>query len=119
VNLSATEEFMRRFAWLAHAGVTLCWASPASADGALIARGGLIAEKNCGRCHAIGEDDKSPNPKLPPFRRLSRKYPLGDLGESLGEGILVGHDGPEMPQFRLSTAQIEALLAYLAAIQTR
>jgi cytochrome c len=78
-----------------------------------------IARQNCGRCHAIGRAGASPNPKSPPFRHLSRKYPLADLEEALGEGIVVGHEGEEMPQFRLSAAQIEALLAYLGAIQKR
>jgi mono/diheme cytochrome c family protein len=49
---------------------------------------------------------------------LSHKYPLSDLEEALAEGIVVGHEGAEMPQFRLSTSQIEALLAYLGSIQS-
>ena len=60
---------------------------------------------------------ESANPKSPPFRLLARKYPLSNLEEALAEGIVVGHEGLEMPQFRLSPAQIEALLAYLRSIQ--
>jgi cytochrome c len=51
------------------------------------------------------------------FRGLARKYPLHNLEEALAEGIVVGHEGVEMPQFRLSAAQIEALLVYLNSIQ--
>lgn len=108
---------MSRFAWAPLAAAIVFCAFAASADSALIARGRIIAEKNCGRCHAVGRSGESPNPKSPPFRTLAQKYPLADLEEALGEGILVGHEGAEMPQFRLDATQIEALLAYLASIQ--
>jgi mono/diheme cytochrome c family protein len=84
---------------------------------AVLKRGRVIALENCGRCHAVGLKGESPNPKSPPFRHLSRKYPLANLEEALGEGIVVGHEGREMPQFRLTAEQIEALLAYLGSIQ--
>lgn len=94
-------------------------AQAAPADAQLVKRGRAIAEKNCGRCHAVGARGESANPKSPPFRYLSRKYPLHNLEEALGEGIVVGHEGVEMPQFRLNASQIEALLAYLGSIQKR
>ena len=96
-------------------------ALPAQAEPATHAtlmRGKAIAQANCGKCHASGPTGASPNPKSPPFRTLSHKYPLSDLEEALAEGIVVGHEGAEMPQFRLSTGQIEALLAYLGSIQS-
>ena len=96
-------------------------ALPAQAEPATHAtlmRGKAIAQANCGKCHAIGPTGASPNPKSPPVRTLSHKYPLSDLEEALAEGIVVGHEGAEMPQFRLSTGQIEALLAYLGSIQS-
>ena len=89
------------------------------ADKGLLARGRALAQQNCGRCHAVGKNGRSANPKSPPFRYLARKYPLANLEEALGEGIVVGHEGVEMPQFRLDTAQIEALLTYLGSIQRR
>lgn len=89
----------------------------AYADAGLIARGHAIARYNCGHCHAIGRTDASRDPKAPPLRALSRKYPLSQLEESLAEGIMVGHEGLEMPHFQLSPAQIEALLTYMASIQ--
>ncbi len=82
-----------------------------------IAQGKQIASRNCGRCHAIGVTGESANPKSPPFRKLARKYPLSNLEEALGEGIVVGHEGAEMPQFKLSSGQIDALLAYLKSVQ--
>ena len=110
-------------AWaLGAALIALAATPPATAETAspaMLLRGKAIAQANCGRCHAIGPTGASPNPKSPPFRTLSHKYPLTDLEEALAEGIVVGHEGAEMPQFRLSTGQIAALLAYLGSIQRR
>jgi cytochrome c len=93
----------------------------ASAGGAAakdhIAHGRAIAKANCGRCHAIGMTGKSPNAAAPPFRTLTQKYPLQNLEEALAEGIVVGHEGTDMPRFRFSPAQIDALLAYMATVQ--
>ncbi len=91
--------------------------APAAADRGRPALGAGIAKANCSRCHAIGRTGASANPKAPPFRYLARRYPLSNLEEALGEGIVVGHEGPEMPQFQFNAKQVEALLAYLASIQ--
>jgi mono/diheme cytochrome c family protein len=108
---------MRRFVFLlAVAAPLLLAAAPRAAEDA--ARyGKALAAANCGRCHAVGRAGASPNPKSPPFRFLARKYPLSNLEEALGEGIVVGHEGPDMPQFQFNAKQIAALLAYLGSIQ--
>lgn len=93
--------------------------APASADSALISHGRAIAERNCARCHAIGKTGLSRNPKSPPFRTLSQRYPLEGLEEALAEGIIVGHQGLEMPHFRLSPPQIDAFIAYLKSVQEK
>ncbi len=98
-------------------GAPACGEAAPTAE--LLKRGEAIARNNCGGCHATGRVGASPNPKSPPFRYLSRKYPLANLEEALGEGIVVGHEGLEMPQFRFDSAQVEALLAYLGSIQKR
>jgi mono/diheme cytochrome c family protein len=82
-----------------------------------IAQGRRIAQINCASCHAIGPRGESRNPLSPPFRELSRNYPLTALEEAFAEGILVGH--PDMPDFELSPKQIEDLLAYMRSIQER
>ncbi len=115
---------MRRLVRFARAAslaavVALPAAAPAYADAALIALGHAIAKKNCGRCHAVGRVGASANPKSPPFRALSRKYPIVDLEEAFGEGVMVGHEGLEMPHFQLTPAQIGALIAYLESVQRR
>jgi cytochrome c len=81
-----------------------------------INRGRAIARVNCSRCHAIDRQGSSPNPKAPPFRLLHRRFPLEQIEEALAEGIMVGHNGPEMPQFVLAPGQINDLIAYLRAI---
>ncbi|MBU3890578.1 cytochrome c [Methylosinus sporium] len=84
-----------------------------------IERGRAIAKANCSRCHAVGVTGKSPNPASPPFRALTKKYPLENLEEALAEGIVVGHGGLDMPRFEFSPGQIESLLAYMASIQRK
>lgn len=79
--------------------------------------GRYIAEIKCAGCHAIGQSGESRNASAPPFRMLSRRYPVTALEEALAEGILVGH--PEMPEFRLTPAQIDDLLTYLESVQER
>ncbi|HXY57269.1 MAG TPA: cytochrome c [Methylocystis sp.] len=93
-------------------------ATPACAA-ELVQRGAAIAKANCSRCHAIGAHGASPNPKSPPFRSLARKYPLSNLEEALAEGIVVGHQGEEMPAFAFSPSEIRALLAYLNSVQQK
>ena len=92
---------------------------PAYADAALIARGYAIAKNCCGRCHAIGKTEESTNPKSPPFRYLSRRYPLAELEGALAGGIIVGHEGVEMPHFQFSPPNIAALMAYMDAVQAK
>ncbi|WP_363350152.1 cytochrome c [Methylocystis echinoides] len=94
-------------------------AQPAPPSKSALKQGEAIAKNNCGACHAVGRRGASPNPKSPPFRSLARRYPLANLEEALGEGIVVGHEGLDMPQFRFETGEVEALLAYLASIQKR
>ena len=79
------------------------------------ARGKLILEKQCAQCHSIGVDDVSKHPDSPPFRELSKRYPIEHLAEALAEGIMTGH--PDMPIFEFQAEQISDILAYLHSIQ--
>lgn len=87
---------------------------PAAADP--IAEGEAVAKLNCASCHAVTQDDASPNPRAIPFRFLGRLYPIEHLGEALAEGIMVTH---EMPEFVLEADQVNALILYLDSIQLR
>ena len=100
------------------AAIIVALASPAFAKGEA-ARGKKIAEVNCAECHAVGRTGASPNEKSPPFRTLAQRYPLQELEESLGEGIMVGHEGPELPLFEFEPQEIEDLMAYLKTIQVK
>ena len=90
-------------------------AGTAGAQDARLARGQKIIESQCARCHATGRSDASPLPKAPAFRTLSKRYPLHFLAEALAEGIVTGHN--DMPAFRFSPDEIDAILAYLGSIQ--
>lgn len=78
-------------------------------------RGQAIAEQYCSGCHAIGRGDQSTHPDSLPFRKISMHYPVRNLEEALGEGILVGH--PDMPPFQFEPQQIDDLLSYIESIQ--
>ena len=85
-----------------------------------IERGRAFAERNCSTCHAIGSTGTSPYEPAPPFRTLHERYDVEALAEALAEGIMVGHGGArQMPQFVLSPAQIDDLLAYLKSLEFR
>src|SRR5690606_19296846 len=88
---------------------------PAQAED-LVRRGGQVAEMTCSPCHAIGARDESKHPQAPPMRDLSKRYPLDALEEAFVEGIYSGH--PDMPEFKATSDQVTALLAYLDTIQS-
>jgi cytochrome c len=92
---------------------------PAAAADPLVDEGQAIVKANCSRCHAIGPTGESPNPKSPPFRKLSKKYPVRNLEEALAEGIIVGHENEQMPPFVFSPSQVEAIVAYLDSVQAK
>jgi len=99
------------------AAMTIVHPATAQDRAALEKRGEALLAKNCARCHAIGRAGTSPHTQAPPFRTLSRKYPVDGLAEALAEGIFVGH--PDMPEFVFEAHEIGAILAYLRSIQER
>ena len=83
-----------------------------------VARGRAFAEKNCSGCHAVGEAGASPYAPAPPLRTIHTKYDVEGLAEAFAEGILVGHKGEkQMPEFVLTPAEIDDLLAYLDSFE--
>jgi cytochrome c len=86
-------------------------AAPVAADEALAERGRIIADTYCSECHATGVGDDSPRAEAPPMRTFHERWPVEHLAEALAEGIMVGHE--EMPEFRMTTSEIDAFLAYL------
>jgi mono/diheme cytochrome c family protein len=77
-----------------------------------VRHGKALMTDNCSGCHAIGLNDKSPNP--PPFRTLSERYPVDVLEEAFVGGIDTGH--PEMPRFVASPKQIADIIAYISTL---
>lgn len=78
------------------------------------AEGRVIAERNCGGCHATGKRGASHRPDAPPLRTLKDRYPIEDLEESLAEGISVGH--PDMPKIEFTPQEIADFEAYLRSL---
>jgi cytochrome c len=78
-------------------------------------RGEALLITNCAMCHAVGRTGSSPHVVAPPFRVLSKRYPIESLQESLGEGLMSGH--PDMPEFVFPSHDVGAIIAYLKAIQ--
>jgi cytochrome c len=106
-----------RILLVAVAVAVIGYAASAQDRAATEKRGEALLTKNCAQCHAIGRSGASPHPQAPPFRTLSRNYPIEGLAEALAEGIFVGH--PDMPEFVFEADEVGAILAYLASIQER
>jgi len=81
-------------------------------------RGKALLETMCGRCHAVGERDRSPHADAPPFRSFgdSKLYD-NDFGQRLQDGLTTIH--PDMPTFQFSRTDAEAAVNYLKFIQER
>ena len=88
-----------------------------AAEKTLVDRGEVLVRENCSRCHAVGKEGDSPHKEAPPFRTLSRNYPVEALAESLAEGIVSGH--PDMPIFVFSPHDVEAIIQYMQSIQAQ
>jgi mono/diheme cytochrome c family protein len=79
------------------------------------AAGRVLAEEQCGTCHAVASETTSPMRNAPPFSYLGRKYPISSLAEALAEGMITGHDS--MPEWELEPGEIRGLLSYIQSIQ--
>jgi mono/diheme cytochrome c family protein len=92
-------------------------AQTAQNDASLLKEGESLVTRDCARCHGVGRTDASRHPQAPPFRTLSKRYPIESLEEALGEGIISGH--PDMPEFQFDSDEVGAIVAYLKSIQER
>lgn len=88
---------------------------PALAADSAAEVGHAIVTNNCAACHAIGRDGESPLAAAPHFRDLHLRYDVGDLSESLVEGIITAHPG--MPEFVFSANDAGAIVAYLKSLE--
>ena len=78
-------------------------------------QGKLLLREFCGACHATGVWGRSPKVGAPPFRYLGRSFDLDQLPRVLERGISSGH--PDMPEFKFSEDDANAVRAYLRTIQ--
>jgi len=81
---------------------------------ALVKRGRVLVETNCGQCHALGARGKSPNPDAPAFHDLRKRYQMLSLRAPITRGIAMPHD--TMPAFRPSEEELDAILAYINSL---
>jgi cytochrome c len=89
------------------------------ADKSAALRGEALVAKLCGSCHAVGAGDVSPNARATPMQEIARKYNPEDLEEAFAEGVMVGHEAPEMPAFEFDPPQIDELVSYLKALRAK
>ena len=77
--------------------------------------GQVVADRVCSRCHAVGLQGKSRNPKSPPFRTIVARHPDKDLpGVFFLDGTVLSHPG--MPQFEFQITQVDGLIAYIRSL---
>ena len=92
------------------------WSNASYALDRELQRGKALLEPLCGRCHAVGETDKSADIAAPPFRTFGDdKLYDNDFGQRLQDGLITIH--PDMPTFRFSRDDAEAAVNYLKSIQ--
>lgn len=90
-------------------------AAPAFAAETLQQRGREVAQRLCGACHAIDRRGASPLPAAPRFRTLDDRIDLSQLPRRMQDGLVSGHQ--DMPMFRFSGDDADALVAYMRSIQ--
>lgn len=83
----------------------------------LAARGKLILQENCGRCHAIEAVGDSPLKKAPPMRDIYVRFAPRELQAELSEGMVSKHK--EMPQIEFSDEDVYAIMTYLYSLAVR
>ena len=83
----------------------LAFGSAAQAVNHSAEHGKELAEINCSRCHAIGNEGDSPHDKAPPFRTLSERLKVDTIDEVLLTKATPAHS--DMPAFVAEPDQID------------
>ena len=76
--------------------------------------GMALAEAKCANCHATGATGVSPNKDAPEFRNIYRRHAMFALRLPITQGVTAIHD--QMPQFKLSVGEIDAIAAYINSL---
>jgi mono/diheme cytochrome c family protein len=90
--------------------------STASAESSKLAaaRGKVILQEKCGRCHAIEAVGPSPLREAPPMRDIYNQFDVRELQARVSQGI--GSVHKDMPQIPFSDEDTYAILSYLYAL---
>ena len=78
-------------------------------------RGRALLRTMCASCHAIDKKGPSLRRGAPPFREIGQSYDLDHFARRLRGGLASTH--PDMPEFRFSEDDADAVVAYLRTIQ--
>ena len=97
--------------------VCLSATSNAATSSQLRSRGKALLQENCGRCHAIGAVGSSPLKEAPPMRTVYARFDPRELQAELTEGMVSRHRA--MPQIEFSDEDVDAILAYLYALEVK
>ena len=105
--------------WLAAGSLLLLLSaiSDAADSSELTARGKIVLQEKCGRCHSVEAAGESPLKIAPPMRDIYARFPPRELQEELLEGKVSRHK--EMPQIEFSQEDVDAILAYLYSLVAR
>lgn len=96
--------------------LSLLWpVTTASALTEIQMRGRVLARGLCGGCHATERTGDSKHIGAPRFRQIDRQIDLDKFARRLREGLLGTHR--DMPMFRFSRDDADAMVAYLRSLQ--
>lgn len=90
------------------------FAAPLAAQPADPVAGKATAERWCAQCHVVGPAQAKATDTAPPFRLIARK-PQWQDEKKLIEHLARPH--PVMPNFSLTHAEVEDLMAYIATLR--
>lgn len=94
-------------------GLLLCLPTASNAESIkqAAARGRIILQENCGRCHAVEAVGRSPLKEAPPMRDIYGQFHLRELEARIRQGIGSAHK--DMPQIPFSDDDVYAILSHL------
>lgn len=84
---------------------------------ARLREGRTLVEVSCAPCHAVGSGGTSPNAKAPAFHELQKRYAMLSLRTPITRGLAAPHD--EMPRFRPTDQELDAIIAYINSLAPR
>ncbi len=74
-----------------------------------------FAQAHCAGCHAVERNQISPNPEAPPWENVVNKEGL--TPETLTWWLRHSHNFPEIMNFEIEDAQVDALVAYMLTLR--